>query len=179
MIARGGMILALALVAATSLGAAPPPAMPPIDPSTAVGLDGPYDQNNAFARILRGELPASKVYEDRELLVFIPLAELSAGHALVIPKKPIRNLLELKHYEFRNLMLAVQKTAQAQRTAFGATGFKVIINNGASAGQTVMHLHFHVIPTYTMTTLDLGNWRQLNRDEMDRNAARLADAWPR
>lgn len=178
MIVRGGMILALALAVAPAVHAAPPQ-FPGVDPRTANGLDGPYDPNNAFARILRGELPASKVYEDHDVLVFIPLAELSAGHALVIPKKPVRNLLELKHYEFRNLMLAVQKTAQAQRTAFGATGFKVIINNGETAGQTVMHLHVHVVPTYNMGTLDLGNWRQLNRDEMDRNAAQLANAWPR
>jgi histidine triad (HIT) family protein len=172
------MILALALLTAPATHAAPPP-MPPIDPSTATGLDGPYDPNNPFARIMRGELPVSKVYEDHDVMVFIPLAELSAGHALVIPKRAVRNLLDLKHYEFRNLMLAVQKTAQAQRAAFGATGFKVIINNGATAGQTVFHLHIHVVPTYNMATLDLSNWRQLTRDEMDRNAAALSNAWPR
>ena len=176
--AWGGLAIALTLlVQAGSTSAQRGASM--IDPRGAVGLDGPYDENNPFARILREELPVAKVYEDSDALVFIPLAELSPGHVLVIPKRPVRNLLDLKHYEFRDLMLNVQRAARAQREALGATGFKVIVNNGVTAGQTVMHLHFHVIPTYSDKPLDLNSWRPLSQQEMNRMAARLADAWQR
>ena len=105
-----------------------------------------YDPDNIFARILRGEIPCHKVYEDETTLAFMDVMPQVDGHTLVIPKAPSRNLLDADPAVLGPLMANVQKIARAARKAFGADGVLVKQYNEPAAGQTVFHLHFHVMP---------------------------------
>ena len=107
-----------------------------------------YDTNNIFARILRGELPSHRVYEDDATVAFMDVMPQGAGHTLVLPKAPSRNLLDADPAEFASLLSTVQKVAKAVKQAFGADGVVVSQFNEAAAGQTVYHLHVHVIPRF-------------------------------
>ena len=107
-----------------------------------------YDASNIFGKILRGEIPAHKVYEDDAALVMMDIFPQSRGHVLVIPKAPSRNLLDADPAVLSAVMPLVQKVAQAVRKASGADGVRLAQFNEAPAGQTVFHLHFHVIPIY-------------------------------
>ena len=107
-----------------------------------------YDANNIFAKILRGEIPAFKIYEDSDTLAFMDIMPQSDGHALVIPKAPSLGLDDAKPETLNMLMAVVQKLAPKIRDAMGATGYRLAQFNGADAGQTVFHLHFHIIPMY-------------------------------
>ena len=108
----------------------------------------PYDPDNIFAKILRGEIPCHAVYEDEHSLAFMDVMPQSEGHTLVIPKVPSRNILDADPTTFMWLLPAVQKIAKAAKKAFHANGVQIVQFNEAGAGQTVFHLHFHVIPTY-------------------------------
>jgi histidine triad (HIT) family protein len=113
-------------------------------------LDGTYDINNVFARILRGELPAAKVYEDAEVLAFMDAFPQSEGHVLVISKtSTARNLLEVDAQTLSALMSVAQKVGAALRSTLKPDGLLLMQANGAAAGQTVYHLHFHIIPRWT------------------------------
>lgn len=105
-----------------------------------------YDPSNIFARILRGELPCVRVYEDEHTLAFMDIMPQAEGHTLVIPKVPARDLLSLPESHHGPLMATTQRIARAVKEALGASGVLVAQLNGAAAGQTVFHLHFHVIP---------------------------------
>jgi histidine triad (HIT) family protein len=105
-----------------------------------------YDPNNIFARILRGEIPANKVYEDAETLAFMDVMPQVDGHTLVIPKQASRNLLDASPAVLGPLMAATQRIARAAQQAFGAGGVLIKQFNEGAAGQTVFHLHFHVLP---------------------------------
>jgi histidine triad (HIT) family protein len=105
-----------------------------------------YDTNNIFAKILRGEIPCHKVYEDEHTLAFMDVMPQADGHMLVIPKMPSRNLLDADPKALGALLASVQKVAQAAKQAFGAEGVLVQQFNEPAAGQTVFHLHFHVLP---------------------------------
>jgi histidine triad (HIT) family protein len=107
-----------------------------------------YDANNIFAKILRGEIPCHRVYEDAETLAFMDVMPQSPGHLLVIPKTPSRNILDADPAVLSNLIPVVQKLAKAAKEAFEADGVTVTQFNEPAAGQTVYHLHFHVIPRY-------------------------------
>ena len=114
-----------------------------------MSLDGAYDPDNVFARVLRGELPAHRVFEDDEVLAFMDLFPQSRGHVLVISKASrARNLLDVAPEPLAGLMRGVQRVARAVRTALQPDGIVVTQFNGAPAGQTVFHLHVHVIPRY-------------------------------
>ena len=114
-----------------------------------MSLDGVYDPANVFARMLRGEIPATRVYEDAETLAFMDLFPQSRGHVLVIPKTvQARNFLELDPAVVAPLMLTVQKVARAVTAALKPDGVTILQFNGAPAGQTVFHLHFHIIPRW-------------------------------
>lgn len=114
-----------------------------------MSLNGAYDDNNIFAKILRGELPAVKVYEDEVVLAFMDLFPQSRGHTLVMPKGvKARNLLELAPEKVGPLMQRVQKVARAVEQALKPDGIAIVQFNGAPAGQTVFHLHVHIIPRY-------------------------------
>jgi histidine triad (HIT) family protein len=105
-----------------------------------------YDINNVFAKILRGEIPCHKVYEDDHTLAFMDVMPQADGHTLVIPKSPSRNLLDADPLALGPLMASVQKVAHAVRQAFGAEGILIQQFNEPAAGQTVFHLHVHILP---------------------------------
>lgn len=107
-----------------------------------------YDNSNVFAKILRGELPAHKVYEDDATVAFMDVMPQGTGHTLVVPKAPSRNLLDAAPETFSPLMSTVQKVARAAKKAFEADGVTVIQFNEPAAGQTVFHLHVHVLPRF-------------------------------
>ena len=108
----------------------------------------PYDPNNIFARILRGEIPCVKVYEDAKTLAFMDVMPQGPGHLLVVPKAPSRNLLDADPAVLARLIPVVQKLARAAKTAFAADGVTVMQFNEPASGQTVFHLHFHIIPRF-------------------------------
>ncbi|MCP8893491.1 HIT family protein [Shinella daejeonensis] len=105
-----------------------------------------YDDSNIFAKILRGEIPSHRVYEDDHAIAFMDVMPQAAGHTLVVPKSPSRNLLDADPQALTQLIPVVQKVAVAAKEAFAADGITVIQFNEPAAGQTVYHLHFHVIP---------------------------------
>jgi histidine triad (HIT) family protein len=114
-----------------------------------MSLDGAYDPDNVFARVLRGELPAARVFEDAEVLAFMDLIPQARGHVLVISKgSRARNLLDVDPEHLTSLALGVQRVARAVRAALNPDGIVVTQFNGAEAGQTVFHLHVHIIPRY-------------------------------
>ena len=106
-----------------------------------------YDDQNIFARILRGELPAIKVYEDEQVLAFMDIMPQAEGHTLVIPKTPAVTLLDLAPEAAAYTIQIVQKVAKAIETALDAKGIVLMQLSGAAAGQTVPHVHFHLIPS--------------------------------
>ncbi len=105
-----------------------------------------YDPNNIFAKILRGEIPAHKVYEDEETLAFMDVMPQVDGHTLVVPKAASRNLLDADPAILGRLMSVVQKVARAVKLAFDAEGILIKQFNEPAAGQTVFHFHVHVLP---------------------------------
>jgi len=105
-----------------------------------------YDPNNIFAKILRGELPAYKVYEDDRAFAFLDIMPRAPGHTLVIPKAPARNLLDVAPADLAHVMAVVQKVAKAATQAFAADGITVQQFNEPAGGQVVFHLHVHIIP---------------------------------
>ena len=106
-----------------------------------------YDDQNIFARILRGELPAIKIYEDDQTLAFMDIMPQAEGHTLVIPKSPAVTLLDLSPEAAAYTIQIVQKIAKAMETALDAKGIVLMQLSGAAAGQTVPHVHFHLIPS--------------------------------
>ena len=114
-----------------------------------MSLDGDYDEANIFARILRGEIPGARIYEDDKVLAFMDAFPQTRGHALVVHKTSrARNLLNVEPQALEELIVAVQKVARAVRAALKPDGITVIQFNGAVAGQTVFHLHFHIMPRW-------------------------------
>src|SRR5215207_3895729 len=105
-----------------------------------------YDPQNIFAKILRGELPCHKVYEDERALAFLDIMPRAPGHTLVLPKAPARNLLDVDTADLAHVMAAAQKIARASMKAFGAEGVTIQQFNESAGGQVVFHLHVHVIP---------------------------------
>ena len=105
-----------------------------------------YDPNNIFAKILRGELPCYKIYEDDKAFAFLDIMPRAPGHALVLPKAPARNILDVPADDLAHVAIVAQKVAQAAMTVFGADGITVQQFNEGAGGQVVFHLHVHVIP---------------------------------
>lgn len=105
-----------------------------------------YDPNNIFGKILRGEIPCHKIYEDEHTLAFMDVMPQVDGHCLVIPKAGSRNLLDAELSTLAPLMATVQKVARAAKAAFKADGVQIRQYNEPAAGQTVFHLHFHIMP---------------------------------
>ena len=110
--------------------------------------DHTYDPGNIFAKILRGELPSHRVYDDGEVIAFMDVMPQGNGHTLVLPKAPSRNLLDADPTTLGPLLRATQKVAKAVKRAFDADGVTVIQFNEPASGQTVYHLHVHVIPRF-------------------------------
>ena len=105
-----------------------------------------YDTNNIFAKILRGELPAHKVYEDDKSFAFLDIMPRAPGHTLVIPKSPARTFLDIAPDDLAHLVKVAQKIARAAVTVFAADGLTIQQFNEPAGGQVVFHLHIHVIP---------------------------------
>lgn len=107
-----------------------------------------YDPSNIFARILRGELPAHKVYEDDKALAFLDIMPRCPGHTLVIPKAPARNILDIAPDDLAHVAQVAKKVAIAAKAAFAADGVTVQQFNEEAGGQVVFHLHVHIIPRH-------------------------------
>ena len=108
-----------------------------------------YDPQNIFAKILRGELPCHKVYEDERSFAFLDIMPRAAGHTLVLPKSAVRNLLDVEPDDLAHVMKVAQNIAKAGMKAFGADGVTLRQFNESAGGQVVFHLHVHVIPRKT------------------------------
>jgi len=105
-----------------------------------------YDPNNIFARILRGELPKVAVYEDEHTLAFMDIMPSTPGHTLVIPKEPCETIFDCSPEGAAAAIRTTRKVAAAVKKAFGVPGIMLVQLNGAAAGQSVPHLHFHILP---------------------------------
>ena len=108
----------------------------------------PYDPNNIFARILRKEIPCVKIYEDEDILSFLDIMPQVEGHTLVIPKEPACDILDLSPTAASRLIIITQHIARAVKSALNPPGIMLMQLNGAAAGQTVPHIHFHVLPRH-------------------------------
>ena len=115
-------------------------------------------QECIFCKIVRGEIPSAKVYENETVLCFLDIAPVTRGHCLVIPKEHVENILEMSSQQAGELHEAVRRIAQGMLRGLGAQGFNVGMNNFQAAGQLVMHAHWHVIPRFEGDGLQL--WPQ-------------------
>ena len=119
-----------------------------------MSITGTYDTNNIFAKIINGEMPYVTVFEDEHTLAFMDVFPQSRGHVLVIPKnEQARNLLDASHATLGQVMATVQKISRAVNTALKPEGIVITQFNGAPAGQTVFHLHVHILPRYENTNI--------------------------
>ncbi len=114
-----------------------------------MSLNGEYDRDNIFAKILRGEMPCVKVFEDAHTLAFMDVFPQSRGHVLLIPKAASRNLFDTEPDILTKLIAQTQRIGAAVKSALNPDGIIITQFNGAPAGQTVFHLHFHIIPRYS------------------------------
>jgi histidine triad (HIT) family protein len=135
-----------------------------------------YDTNNIFAKILRGEIPCHKVHEDEHTLAFMDVMPQADGHTLVIPKMASRNLLDADPKALGALMASVQKVANAVKQAFGAEGILLQQFNEPAAGQTVFHLHFHVLPRSTGVALKPHTGKMADHALLAEHAAKIRAA---
>ena len=135
-----------------------------------------YDPSNVFAKILRGELPCERVFEDAETLAIMDIMPRADGHALVIPKTPARNVLDASPAQLAACLRTVQLVARAQMKAFGATGITVQQFNEAAGGQVVFHLHYHVLPRHDGVSLRPHTGAMEKADVLAANAAKLRGA---
>ena len=135
-----------------------------------------YDRNNIFARIVRGEIPCVRVYEDADTLAFMDLMPQSPGHTLIIPKIAGENLLDTPVASVEAAMRTTQRIARAVQTAFDAKGLIVTQFNGRAAGQTVFHLHFHVIPVYGPGGIELHARTLADADQLALHANKIRAA---
>jgi histidine triad (HIT) family protein len=135
-----------------------------------------YDNSNIFAKILRGEIPCHKIYEDEHVLSFLDIMPRSPGHALVIPKAPARNILDIKEEDYLHVARATRKIARAAMMAFKADGITVQQFNEAAGGQVVFHLHVHIMPRHDGIALLPPASRKEDVKVLEDNATRLAAA---
>jgi len=135
-----------------------------------------YESNNVFAKILRGELPSQKVYEDTDTLAFMDIMPRCDGHMLVIPKTPARNVLDASPGQLAACMKTVQKVAAAAMKAFGAAGITVQQFNEPAGGQVVFHLHFHVLPRSEGVSLAPPASKMEKPEVLSANAERIKKA---
>jgi histidine triad (HIT) family protein len=135
-----------------------------------------YDPNNAFAKILRGEFFCYKVYEDDHVLAFLDIMPRTPGHTLVIPKKPARNIFDVKVEDYLHVARATHKIAAAAKKAFNADGLTIQQFNEPAGGQVVFHLHVHVMPRHDGIALLPPASRKEDVKVLEGNAAKLVAA---
>lgn len=138
-----------------------------------------YDSNNVFARILRGELPCHKVYEDGETLAFMDIMPRADGHTLVIPKTAARNVIDATPQQLAACMVTAQRISRALLPAFGAQGVTLLQFNEPAGGQVVFHLHFHVIPRWDGVKLGPHTGRMEKPEVLAANAGKIREALAR
>jgi len=135
-----------------------------------------YDEGNVFARILRGELPAHRFYEDEHVLGIMDIMPRGEGHCLVIPKAPSRNLLDIEPDDLVHLALAVQRVARAAMKAFDADGVTIQQFNEPAGGQVVFHTHVHVIPRFEGVSLRPHTGQMADQNALALNAEKIKGA---
>ena len=135
-----------------------------------------YDPNNIFAKILRGELPCYKVYEDDKALAFLDIMPRSPGHTLVLPKAPARNILDVAAEDLAHVVAVAQKVAKAAIKTFSADGITIQQFNEGAGGQVVFHLHVHVIPRKTGLALKPPASEKEKPEILAEQAKKLGDA---
>jgi len=132
-----------------------------------------YDPGNIFAKIIRGEIPALKVFEDDHAIAFMDIMPWAEGHTLVIPKVAARNLFDAPPAAVAALIERTQRVAQAVQKAFNPDGLRLVQNNESAAGQTVFHLHFHVVPCYEGVAWQIGNTQMADQTVLREYAERI------
>ena len=135
-----------------------------------------YDNNNPFAKILRGELPAHKIYEDAETFAFMDIMPRGTGHCLVIPKRSFRNLLDVDAASLAAVISAVQKVGRAAVAAFDADGLTIQQFNESAGGQVVFHLHFHILPRFEGVALRPHTGEMEKPEVLAENARKIREA---
>ncbi len=135
-----------------------------------------YDPANIFGKILRGEMPATKIYEDDHTLAFMDIMPRGDGHCLVIPKKPARNILDVDGDSLHATIDTVQKLAKAVKSGFKADGVTVQQFNESAGGQMVFHLHFHIIPRFEGVALKPHSGEMEIPEKLEANAAKIISA---
>ncbi|WP_309086274.1 HIT family protein [Chelativorans sp.] len=135
-----------------------------------------YDNDNPFAKILRGELPAHKVYEDAESFAFMDIMPRGDGHCLVIPTRPARNLIDADAASLAAVISTVQKVGRAAVKAFKADGLTIQQFNEPAGGQVVFHLHFHVLPRFDGVALRPHTGEMEKPEVLAENARRIREA---
>ncbi|UVC13148.1 HIT family protein [Mesorhizobium onobrychidis] len=135
-----------------------------------------YDSSNIFAKILRGEIPSHRVYEDDAVVAFMDVMPQGPGHTLVVPKAPSRNLLDADPAVFGPLFANVQKVARAVKKAFDADGVTVMQFNEPASGQTVFHLHVHIIPRFEGIPLKPHSGQMEKPEVLTENADKIRTA---
>ena len=132
-----------------------------------------YDDQNVFAKILRGEMPAFRVFEDDHTLAFMDVMPQSDGHTLVIPKSPAESLFDLEPEFAAHMARTVRKVAPAVKAAFEAPGILIAQLNGPAAGQTVFHIHTHIIPRFDGLDLKLHAREMADFGVLEQHAERI------
>ncbi len=135
-----------------------------------------YDNDNVFAKILRGEMPCHKIYEDDDTFAFMDIMPRGDGHCLVIPKRPARNILDVSPEDLASVMATVQKVSAAAIEAFGADGLTIQQFNEQAGGQVVFHLHVHIIPRFEGVKLRPHTGEKENQEILKQNAEKLIEA---
>lgn len=135
-----------------------------------------YDPDNVFAKILRGEIPCAKVYEDEHTLAFMDVMPQGQGHTLVIPKAPARGLLDADPASLAAVAVTVQRVARAVKAAFAADGLTVFQYNEPAGGQTVFHLHVHIVPRFDGVALKRHEGGMADPEVLKDHAARIRAA---
>jgi histidine triad (HIT) family protein len=135
-----------------------------------------YDNDNIFAKILRNEIPATRVYEDDETLAFMDVMPQSPGHTLVIPKQSAENLFDLDLTAGTAVLRTAQKVARAVETALHADGIMLNQFNGPVAGQTVFHFHVHIVPRYEGVPLRQHSGVMEDSTKLEQQAVKIREA---
>jgi len=135
-----------------------------------------YDPNNIFAKILRGEIPCVKVHEDAHTLSFMDVMPQADGHTLVVPKEPAENIFDLSPEGAAALIATTQKVAKAVKKALASPGFMLVQLNGPAAGQSVMHVHFHIIPRSAGIDLKFHAREMVSAETLEPVAAKIRAA---
>jgi histidine triad (HIT) family protein len=135
-----------------------------------------YDSNNVFAKILRGEIPSVKVFEDAATLAFMDVMPQTDGHVLVIPKEAAENIYELSPAGAAAMIVTTQKVAKAVQKGLGVPGIMLAQLNGMDAGQSVFHVHFHVIPRHAGVDMHLHARDMVDPKKLEAVAAKIRSA---